>query len=141
MKSQISLFKITKYFETKLKDLSIESIKLNSEFISLIDESRNKISIHIYFNESENRISCLIEDLEIVDEYNYDIDEVLKYIDFIISNEIVKHEVYCNNKLVKRYYEFYQSIDGNLQKLKLFSVNKFVLFGDKKKVLFKFKPW
>ena len=133
--------KVINYFETKLKDLSIESIKLNSEFISLVDESRNKISIHIYLNESENRISCLIDDLEIVDEYDYDIDDVLKYIDFIISNEIVKHEVYCKNKLVKRYYEFHQIIDGNLQKLKLYSFNKFVLFGDKKKVLFKFKPW
>ncbi|MBK8110951.1 MAG: hypothetical protein IPK46_11790 [Saprospiraceae bacterium] len=81
--------KVINYFETKLKDLSIESIKLNSEFISLVDESRNKISIHIYLNESENRISCLIDDLEIVDEYDYDIDDVLKYIDFIISNEIV----------------------------------------------------
>ncbi|MBK7009602.1 MAG: hypothetical protein IPH94_15945 [Saprospiraceae bacterium] len=133
--------KVINYFETKLKDLSIESIKLNSEFISLVDESRNKISIHIYLNESENRISCLIDDLEIVDEYDYDIDDVLKYIDFIISNEIVMHEVYCKNILVKRYYEFLQKIDGNLQKLKLYSVNKFVLFGDKKKVLFKFKPW
>lgn len=133
--------KVINYFETKLKDLSIESIKLNSEFISLVDESRNKISIHIYLNESENRISCLIDDLEIVDEYDYDIDDVLKYIDFIISNEIVMHEVYCKNILVKRYYEFLQKIDGNLQKLKLYSVNKFVLFGDKKNVLFKFKPW
>lgn len=141
MKSQINLIKITKYFEAKIKDFSVEKIETKNEFISLIDESRNKISIHIYLNESENRISCLIEDLEIVDEYDYDIDDVLKYIDFINSNEIVKHEVYCNNKLVKRYYEFYQSIDGNLQKLKLYSVNKFVLFGDEKKVLFKFKPW
>lgn len=59
MKSQINLFKITKYFEAKIKDFSVERIETKNEFISLIDESRNKISIHIYFNESENRISCV----------------------------------------------------------------------------------
>ncbi|MBK7221498.1 MAG: hypothetical protein IPH94_09260 [Saprospiraceae bacterium] len=99
------MLKTTKYFEAKLKDFSVEKIETKNEVISLIDESRYKIPIHIYFNESENRISCLIDDLEIVDEYDYDIDDVLKYIDFIISNEIVMHE--CIVKYIgKRYYEF-----------------------------------
>lgn len=133
--------KLISYFETKIKNISVEKIEISNDVISLIDKLCEKIPIHIYLNESENRISCLIDDLEIVDEFNSDIDEVIQYVDFIISNEILRFEVYCNGKLVKRYYEFCHYTNGKIQKIKLYSANRFVLFGDKKKVFFKFKPW
>lgn len=140
--------KIITYLSSKIKNIEKENVNVikneSFDYIKFIDQTKSKIDIAIYIIENDKRIVCCLDDIEeveIVDEYDADVGKIIQYLDFIITHEIIKYEVYCKEKLVSRYYEFHQKINGKEEKVKLFSMNKFSFFCKKEIKVTRYIPW
>ncbi|MCZ2101163.1 MAG: hypothetical protein LC107_06465 [Chitinophagales bacterium] len=130
------------YFLSKASKDNL-SIKEN-DFSIIIKVTENKnLKVQLSFviwKDEPGRLTFFINDLEVSDD-NDDINDSIKYIDYIISNEIIMTEKFCKDKLLKRYYGFYHRINSIEEKVKLYSVNKISFFCKLKEKIAVFKPW
>lgn len=140
MENHKNILYFEKYFKSKISNISDEVVQIDRNRIELIDLTLSKINILILIEEDE-RIICCLDDLEIIDEYEGDITEIVKYLDHIISNTIVKFDEFCNENLVKRHYRFSQKLNGKIELINLFSINKFTFLCDKKMIVKEYIPW
>ena len=68
-------------------------------------------------------------------------NDIILYLDYVITHEVIKYEEYCSDKLVKRYYEFYHHLNNKEEKVKLVSINKLSFFCKRDIKITKYIPW
>lgn len=129
------------YLTSKIKKQDEQKVNTNGQYFELFDRNLERIRVGFYIWDYDNRVSVFLEDLEVIDEYDAEINEIIKYIDFILVHEIKRYEEYCNDKLVSRYYEYYRNSNGETIKEKEYDVNDFSFFCKKIKNVKQFIPW
>lgn len=148
MESTHDIEKIISYLNLKINNSIIEQVLVQDNstyfYFKLCDLSNSKICSSIYYFPEEKRIIFCFEDIEnieIIEEYNGNINSILTYIESVLSHDIVRTEEYCRDRLVKRYYEFYHNINGKEERVKLYSVNKLSFFCKLEEKVTRFEPW